>query len=57
MEIENLSLRIDEAPLNELITKRLPKGTNLQELKVVMEEGEVSLEGKYFAVMFLQETG
>ena len=52
MEIENLSLRIDEAPLNELITKRLPKGTNLQELKVVMEEGEVSLEGKYFAVMF-----
>lgn len=52
MEIENLSLRIDEAPLNELITERLPKGTNLQELKVVMEEGEVSLEGKYFAVMF-----
>ena len=52
MEIENLSLRIDEAPLNELITKKLPKGTNLQELKVVMEEGEVSLEGNNISVAF-----
>ncbi|NDH07531.1 hypothetical protein EBX93_16710 [bacterium] len=52
MEIENLSLRIDETPLNALISSKLPKGTNLQELKVVMDEGEVSLEGKYFAVMF-----
>ncbi len=52
MEIENLSLRIDEAPLNELIASRLPKGTNLQEIKVLLQENEVTLEGKYFAVMF-----
>lgn len=52
MEIEHLSIRVDEVPLNELLSRRIPKGTSVQDLKVRLEESCIALEGKYAASLF-----
>ena len=52
MEIEHLSVRIDESPLNQLLAQRLPEGLSVKELKILLEDSCIGLEGKYAASLF-----
>ncbi|MSR31333.1 MAG: hypothetical protein EXR99_07500 [Gemmataceae bacterium] len=52
MEIEKLSLRIDEDPLNQLVAGRLAAIPNLKELAIRFEPGVAWLKGKYFALLY-----